>query len=220
MSTNDPQPPEQTDVEIQEQQPTPSKRIFDVILSCVLLLVLFPFLLLVALYIKAVSKGPVLYIQPRLGMGGKMFRILKFRTMHHRKQVRDEAHRQYVSELATGDQVLKKPDYKSQLIPGGALLRSLSIDELPQLWNVVVGQMSLVGPRPDLLKLEDYTPEQLRRFEVLPGITGLWQVNDKNEMTFNEMIKLDIEYVDTGNLLLDIKILFATAVTLIRPSNS
>jgi lipopolysaccharide/colanic/teichoic acid biosynthesis glycosyltransferase len=91
---------------------------------------------------------------------------------------------------------------------------------LPQLWNVVKGEMSLVGPRPDLLNLEDYTPAQLRRFEVLPGITGLWQINEKNEMTFNEMIELDIEYVDTKTLLLDLKILFSTAFGLLKFSNS
>ena len=147
-----------------------------------------------------------MYIQPRLGFGGEKFRILKFRTMHDRQQFRDEVHREYVAQLAGGDQVLKKPDIKSELIPGGSLIRKMSIDELPQLWNVVKGEMSLVGPRPDLLQLEDYTPEQLRRFEVLPGITGLWQVNNKNETTFNEMIQLDIEYVDTATLLLDLRI--------------
>ncbi len=197
-----------------------SKRLFDIALSVCLLALLCPLMVLVALYIKAVSKGPFLYIQPRLGCGGEMFRILKFRTMHDRKQSRDEIHRDYVASLAKDDQVLKKPDIKNELIVGGGLLRALSIDELPQLWNVIRGDMSLVGPRPDLLQIEDYTPEQLRRFEVLPGITGLWQINEKNDLTFNDMIELDIQYVDSQTLLMDLKILFGTAFELLKFSNS
>ena len=199
---------------------TRRKRTLDVGLSLALLVTLSPLLVATAIYIKLVSKGTALYIQPRLGFGGEKFRILKFRTMHDRQQFRDEVHREYVAQLAGGDQVLKKPDIKSELIPGGSLIRKMSIDELPQLWNVVKGEMSLVGPRPDLLQLEDYTPEQLRRFEVLPGITGLWQVNNKNETTFNEMIQLDIEYVDTATLLLDLRILMATGFQMLKPSNS
>ena len=196
------------------------KRAFDVISSLCLMIMLFPLLVGIGIFIKLVSKGPALYIQPRLGFGGETFRIMKFRTMHDRKQVRDEAHREYVAGLAANNQVLEKPNIKNELIFGGGLLRALSLDELPQLWNVFKGEMSLVGPRPDLLELEDYTPEQLRRFEVLPGITGLWQVNDKNDLTFTDMIELDIEYVETKTFLLDIKILAGTAFGMLKLSNS
>lgn len=196
------------------------KRAFDVVSSLLLMVLLFPLLVGIGIFIKLVSKGPALYIQPRLGFGGETFRIMKFRTMHDRQQVRDETHREYVAGLAANNQVLEKPNIKSELIFGGGLLRALSLDELPQLWNVFKGEMSLVGPRPDLLELEDYTPEQLRRFEVLPGITGLWQVNDKNDLTFSDMIELDIEYVETKTLLLDLKILAGTAFGMLKLSNS
>ena len=205
---------------IKTKRPSPSKRSADLLGAGVLLFFLAPLLAVVAVYIKMVSKGPVLFIQKRAGLGGKDFRILKFRTMHDRGQCRDRAHREYVADLAAGNKVLAKPNIKSELIPGGKLLRSLSIDELPQLWNVLRGDMSLVGPRPDLLGLTDYEPQQLRRFEVLPGITGLWQINEKNELTFNDMIKLDIEYVDSRSLLLDFKILFWTAFSVVKVTNS
>ena len=106
------------------------------------------------------------------------------------------------------------------MIFGGAVLRSLSIDELPQLLNVLKGEMSLVGPRPDLLNLEDYAQDQLRRFEVLPGLTGLWQISsDKDEMPFSQMMKLDMEYVDRQSTLLDLRIIFKTVFKILSPSN-
>lgn len=201
---------------IETQEASRTKRFFDLAIAGALLVVLFPFLFAVALYIKVVSKGPALYIQPRVGFGGEKFRIYKFRTMHDRGDKRDSQHREYIADLAAGNKILEKPDIKRELIPGGGLLRSLSIDELPQLWNVLKGEMSLVGPRPDLLDVSDYTQEQLRRFEVLPGITGLWQVNDKNDLTFDDMISLDIEYVDTQTLFLDLKIIFHTAFAVVK----
>lgn len=209
-----------SDQQIKTQSTPAAKRCFDVVLSVSLLLLLAPLLGAVAMFIKLVSRGPALYIQPRVGIGGQSFRILKFRTMHHRGQSRNAKHRQYVAGLAAGDEVLRKPDVKNELIFGGRILRALSIDELPQLWNVVKGEMSLVGPRPDLLELSDYTPEQLRRFEVLPGITGLWQINDKNDLKFSDMIDLDIEYVDSRTLWLDFKIVMSTAFGMLKFSNS
>ena len=207
-------------IRITKQRTSRRKRVFDVVFSLSLLILLSPILLGIGIFIKLVSKGPALYIQPRLGFGGETFRIWKFRTMHDRKQGRDDAHREYVSKLAANNEVLEKPDIKNELIFCGGLLRALSLDELPQLWNVLKGEMSLVGPRPDLLELEDYAPEQLRRFEVLPGITGLWQVNEKNDLTFTDMIELDIEYVETRTFLLDLRILAGTAFTMIKLSNS
>ncbi len=205
---------------IETKTSTRSKRLTDLLGAGLLLILLSPLLAAVALYIKMVSRGPALYIQTRVGHGGDDFRIYKFRTMHDRGHARDRTHREYVAGLAAGNKVLAKPQHKNELILGGKLLRSLSIDELPQLWNVLKGEMSLVGPRPDLLGLSDYTPEQLRRFEVLPGITGLWQINEKNDLTFNDMIELDLEYVDTRTLLLDLRIIFWTAFSVIRTANS
>ena len=197
-----------------------SKRAFDLSVSIILLILLLPFLLLIAVLIKLTSRGPVFYVQPRVGYGGQYFRMYKFRTMHHRENSRDEEHRKYVASLAEGNQTVEKPKLGSELTWYGGLLRATSMDELPQLLNVIKGEMSLVGPRPDLLRLSDYSPEQLKRFEVLPGITGLWQVNEKNDMTFNEMIDLDLEYVERHSLWLDVRIMFTTAFGLLKISNS
>lgn len=202
------------------RHPSNGKRAFDLSVSIVLLIVLFPFLLLIALLIKLSSRGPVFYVQPRVGYGGQYFRMYKFRTMHHRENSRDEEHRKYVAGLAEGNQTVEKPNNRSELTWYGNMLRATSMDELPQLWNVIKGDMSLVGPRPDLLRLSDYSPEQLKRFEVLPGITGLWQVNEKNDMTFNEMIDLDLEYVERNSLWLDMRIVLTTAFGLLKISNS
>lgn len=196
------------------------KRAFDLSTSIALLTVLLPFLVIIAVLIKLTSRGPIFYIQPRVGFGGRYFRMYKFRTMHNRGSSRDEAHRKYVAELAEGNQTVEKPNLGSELTWYGGMLRATSMDELPQLWNVIKGEMSLVGPRPDLLHLSDYSPEQLKRFEVLPGITGLWQVNEKNDMTFNEMIDLDLEYVERRSLWLDLRIMLTTAFGLLKVSNS
>lgn len=199
---------------------TNTKRLFDLSVSVVLLTILLPFLLLIGFLIKLTSRGPVFYIQPRVGYGGQYFRMFKFRTMYHRETSRDEDHRKYVAGLAEGNQTVEKPNHGSELTWYGGLLRATSMDELPQLLNVIKGEMSLVGPRPDLLRLSDYSPEQLKRFEVLPGITGLWQVNEKNDMTFNEMIDLDLEYVERHSLWLDMRIMLTTAFGLLKISNS
>lgn len=181
--------------------------------------VLAPLLALVALYIRCVSRGPILFVQLRLGHGGKYFCIYKFRTLHTTPVGRDEEHRRYVSERASSAKPIEKPDLSSSLIPGGELLRRLSIDELPQLINVWNGTMSLVGPRPDVLLRQDYTSEQLQRFEVLPGMTGLWQVSGKNSLTFEQMIDLDREYVQKQSTLFDLWILLRTLKVLLFERN-
>ena len=182
------------------------------------MVLLFPLILGVATFIRCVSGGPAFFTQQRLGLAGKPFHIWKFRTM--RVGAVDESHRDYVKTLAA-DSPAAKPEYVSRLIPGGASLRRWSLDELPQLWNVLRGEMSLVGPRPDVLCLEDYVNEfELRRFAVLPGMTGLWQVSGKNKLSFNQMIALDIRYVEEMSLLMDIWILFRTASVLVREANS
>jgi lipopolysaccharide/colanic/teichoic acid biosynthesis glycosyltransferase len=195
------------------------KRALDLCGVVVVTPLLAPVLIAVAVYIKLVSRGPILFVQSRVGYGGEAFRIYKFRTMHVSKVSRDEIHRDYVASRAGVDQPLHKPDYRNDLIPGGELLRRLSIDEFPQLINVMQGNMSLVGPRPDVMQLDDYQPWQLRRFEVLPGMTGLWQVSGKNRLTLDQMIALDIEYIETRCLWKDIRILARTVFVLLLDRN-
>ncbi len=222
MSTNSvlsPAPPRQRQPLVAEllvlQSATPWwKRAMDVLGSLFLIVLLAPLFAAVAIYIKCFSSGPVLFRQERIGVGTKRFVIYKFRTMRPESS---DNHREYVATLVGNDQPAKKPDYRSRLIRGGGVLRSLSLDELPQLINVLIGNMSLIGPRPEVLQLEDYEPWQLRRFEVLPGISGLWQVSGKNRLTFNQMIKLDIQYVEQLTFWLDLKIAWKTVcVVLLR----
>ena len=193
------------------------KRTIDVIGSLCLLLLLVPLLVLLGIYIKCVSPGPVLFVQERIGAGAKRFRMYKLRTMHVSSS--GDSHRQYVASLVGTDKPAQKPEYNSRLIRGGKLLRSLSLDELPQLINVLRGNMSLIGPRPEVLQLEDYESWQLRRFEVLPGISGLWQVSGKNRLTFNQMITLDIQYVDRLSFGLDVWIAMQTIWVIVLRRN-
>lgn len=178
-----------------------------------------PVVLIVALLIKCVSRGPAFFVQSRLGHGGEYFRIYKFRTMHVTGTSRDASHREYVASHAGSNAPVTKPDYKDSLIFGGSLMRLTSIDELPQLLNILIGNMSLVGPRPDVLLREDYEAWQLRRFEVLPGMTGLWQISGKNRLTFDRMIELDIEYIDNQSLALDLKIMLKTFKVILSEPN-
>ncbi len=199
-------------------RPTPAwKRWFDIIGSLCLLVLFTPLLLILAAYVKCVSKGPVLFVQERIGAGAKRFKMYKLRTMHVSKECC--SHRDYVASLVGDHRPANKPQYKSRLIRGGEVLRSLSLDELPQLFNVLLGNMSLIGPRPEVLLLEDYEPWQLRRFEVLPGISGLWQVSGKNRLTFNQMIRLDIQYVDRLTFGMDMWILMKTIAVIVLRRN-
>jgi lipopolysaccharide/colanic/teichoic acid biosynthesis glycosyltransferase len=180
----------------------------DVVATAALLVLLAPLFAIVSLYIKCVSAGPVLYRQQRYGLGGRPFKVWKFRSI----EVSPEAgqHRSHVIELMTNDRRLEKRDGDLAIIPGGRWLRKFGIDELPQLINVLKGEMSLVGPRPDVVPFDNYLPLHRRRFDVLPGITGLWQVSGKNSTTFSEMMQLDIAYVRRRSLLLDVAILLRT----------
>jgi lipopolysaccharide/colanic/teichoic acid biosynthesis glycosyltransferase len=191
----------------------PWKRAMDVLGAVAGLIALSPLFALTALIVKAGSRGPVFFRQERAGLGGKNFAIWKFRTMH----VANDAgsHRQYVRQLLRGDGALEKMDRQCRIIPLGGLLRILALDELPQLINVLKGEMSLVGPRPDVLAFEDYQPWQQVRFCVTPGMTGLWQVSGKNRTTFNEMLQLDIAYVNDRSFWLDVSILLRTGPALL-----
>jgi lipopolysaccharide/colanic/teichoic acid biosynthesis glycosyltransferase len=171
---------------------------------------------MIALLIFCVSPGWCLYLQERVGYRGRRFICFKFRTMKPGSDV--TVHQRHLENLMKSDQPMVKMDAKDpRLIPLGGLLRSTGLDELPQLLNVLGGQMSLVGPRPCVpYEYENYEPEQKRRFESLPGLTGLWQVSGKNNTTFSRMIALDIEYARTKSLLGDLKIMLKTVPALVR----
>lgn len=176
------------------------KRLFDLVVSVLLLILLSPLLIFIALLVWVVHGSPIIFRQQRPGYLGKPFVCYKFRTMSDR---RDE----------NGNLL---PD-EQRLTPLGKFLRSTSLDELPELFNVLRGEMSLVGPRPLLMQyLERYTPEQARRHEVLPGITGWAQVNGRNVLSWEEKFRLDVWYVDHWSFWLDLKILALTLIKVLR----
>lgn len=187
------------------------KRAMDIVGSLVGCICLSPVLLLVASVIKAVSPGPVVLRQKRVGHHGKTFRIWKFRTM--KADADSGLHQDHVRSLMTTNKPMTKLDVTSdpRIIPFGNLIRRCCLDELPQLINVLRGEMSLVGPRPCVpYEAEQYGPWERGRFDAVPGMTGLWQVSGKNKTTFNEMIRLDIAYARRRSFWLDIKILLRT----------
>jgi lipopolysaccharide/colanic/teichoic acid biosynthesis glycosyltransferase len=189
------------------------KRVLDVVLATVLLTVLCPLLLVVAALVRATSSGPVLFRQTRVGRGGVPFRMLKFRTM--RDGCDDEAHRDYVSRLLAGQAEAHDGLYKlvddPRITRVGAVLRRLSIDELPQLLNVLKGDMTLVGPRPALpFEAELFPDWATPRYLVAPGVTGLWQVSGRNRLTMLQGLELDVEYVEQRGFITDLLILLRT----------
>lgn len=176
-----------------------AKRILDVALTIPALVLFLPLMLIVALVVAIDVGRPVLFVQERPGLNGRPFRMYKFRTMR--------------DDVDSSGNLL--PD-DMRLTRVGRFLRSTSLDELPELWNVLKGDMSLVGPRPLLMEyLDRYTPEQARRHQVPPGITGWAQVNGRNAITWEEKFALDVWYVDNWTLWLDIKILWLTVITVI-----
>jgi lipopolysaccharide/colanic/teichoic acid biosynthesis glycosyltransferase len=165
----------------------------------------------VALMVICGSRGPVFFRQRRVGYKGREFTCFKFRTM--RVDAETASHRDHFCQLMDSEVPMTKLDARNdpRLIPLGALLRATGLDELPQLLNIVRGEMSLVGPRPCIpYEYERYQPWQRRRFDAVPGLTGLWQVSGKNQTTFNEMIRLDIKYSERLSLWLDLKIILRT----------
>jgi lipopolysaccharide/colanic/teichoic acid biosynthesis glycosyltransferase len=167
--------------------------------------------LMVALVVRLGSRGPVLFCQKRVGHKGREFVCYKFRTM--KTDADAGKHRDHARQLISSQAPMVKLDASSdpRLAPLGALLRATGLDELPQFLNVVKGDMSIVGPRPCIpYEYELYEAWQRRRFDAVPGLTGLWQVSGKNRTTFNQMIRLDIEYSERSSLWLDLKIIFMT----------
>ena len=176
------------------------KRLFDIVLSACALTVLSPVMLVVAVLVRMKLGSPVIFCQERPGKDEKIFKMYKFRTMTN---ARDE----YGELLPDGIRLTKF----------GRLLRSTSLDELPELWNILNGDMSIVGPRPLLVEyLPRYSEEQHHRHDVRPGLTGLAQVSCRNLLSWEEKFKLDVDYVARASLLLDIKIVFLTAVIVLR----
>jgi lipopolysaccharide/colanic/teichoic acid biosynthesis glycosyltransferase len=189
-----------------------SKRLFDLLLAAVLAPVVVPFLALVALAVRLDSPGPVFFTQERTGQHGRRFRMLKFRTM-----VRDaEALKEQLQHL----NVLEPPDFKIPNDPRitriGRFLRATSIDELPQFWNVVRGDMSFVGPRPTSFDASTYRLWQTRRLEGKPGITGAWQVGGRHHTGLDERVRLDDDYLRHRSTWRDLKIMATTLPALIR----
>lgn len=183
--------------------------------------VAMPFLmagtLIMTVVTRLVSPGPVLFRQMRVGHMGRTFKIYKFRTMSVGADT--AVHQSYYKELIGTNAPMTKMDARgdARLIPGGWMLRASGLDELPQILNVLKGEMSLVGPRPCLpAEFEEYLPWQRCRCQAIPGLTGLWQVSGKNRTTFNEMIRLDVEYVRRVSFWLDVKIIFLTVPSLLR----
>ena len=187
-------------------------------ISCILLAlpILIPVMGGIALLIFCVSPGSCLFLQERVGYRGRRFVCFKFRTMKLGAEV--ASHQKHLENLIKSDKPMIKMDGKDpRVIPLGGILRSTGLDELPQLLNVLGGQMSLVGPRPCVpYEYENYEPEQKRRFESLPGLTGLWQVSGKNNTSFSQMIALDIEYARIKSLGGDLKIMLKTVPALVQ----
>jgi lipopolysaccharide/colanic/teichoic acid biosynthesis glycosyltransferase len=194
-----------------------AKRGLDLVASLLGLVLVSPILLLVAAAVKLESRGPVLFRQERLGLGGRPFIVFKFRTMF--SSAPEERHRDHVRELI-------RPDASEQSATGeawlpirsdprvtrlGAFLRRSHLDEFPQLINIVRGEMSLVGPRPPIpYEVEVYQPWHLRRLSVIPGLTGLWQATGWGRLSFDEGVTLDLEYIDRRSFWLDLRLILRT----------
>jgi lipopolysaccharide/colanic/teichoic acid biosynthesis glycosyltransferase len=210
---------------LKAQGPQAIKRVVDVFCSLTALVLLSPVFALIALLIRLTSKGPVLFRQTRVGQYGIPFTFFKFRSM--RPESNPEIHREYVKRFIAGNAPSQSSDdpgksiYKltsdPRVVPFGRFLRRTSLDELPQFWNVLRGEMSLVGPRPGTLyESELYQPWHRRRIlEAKPGITGLWQVNGRSTVAFDEMVRLDLRYAKAWSIWLDFKIILRTPKALL-----
>ena len=200
------------------------KRAMDIAISASALAALSPVMLFVALAIKLDSKGPVFFIQERVGLNGRTFRMFKFRSM--RTDASEDLHKEYLQQLIQAKGVLADGEdseglYKIQEDPRvtrvGRVIRPTSLDELPQLFNVLRGEMSLVGPRPPIqYEVDEYQQWHQRRLHIRPGLTGLWQVSGRNRLQFDQMVQLDIAYIEQWSLWLDLRILLKTIPVVLR----
>jgi lipopolysaccharide/colanic/teichoic acid biosynthesis glycosyltransferase len=203
------------------------KRLFDRVFSIAALVVLVPLFLVIAVMIRVDSPGPIFFCQPRIGKGGKPFKCYKFRSMVHNAD--QTVYEQFLKEVMHNGSDVSKGDSKdvpfrlkagwvdNRITRVGHWLRITSMDELPQLFNVIKSEMSIIGPRPDVpLSVEGYTEIERRRLEVLPGITGLWQVSGRANLTVRQMFELDARYVEEQSLWLDFQILMKTFPAVLR----
>ena len=178
-----------------------AKRLFDIVSSAAVLIVILPLLLAVALWIKLDSRGPVFFLQQRAGLGGRPFRILKFRTMVHRPPEQIDQHSEQVVSAGRDPRITR----------AGRFIRATSIDELPQLINILKGDMSVVGPRPVLMEQKEVVPPgYMTRFEVRPGLTGLAQVRGRRSLGWLKQLAFDAEYVEKRSFFYDLGIIFTT----------
>ena len=192
-----------------------AKRFFELVVCLLLIPILVPIGILVAIAIRLDSPGPIFFIQERVGKGGRVFKMIKFRTMHH--NLNKDAHQLFMKAFVNGTakekegQKVFKPFNSSDVTFLGRILRKTSLDEMPQLINVFKGDMSLIGPRPNVLwEVEEYHGWHKERLEVLPGITGLAQVRGRSCITFDQIVEYDIEYVENQSLKLDLMIVWWT----------
>lgn len=193
------------------------KRGFDILASGVALVLLSPLFGVLTVKIKKEDGGPAFYSQTRIGKNGKPFKMWKFRSMimNADKMVKQ------LEEQNEIDGAMFKIKDDPRVTKIGHVIRKYSLDELPQLWNVLKGDMSLVGPRPPLpMEVEDYTPYDKLRLTVIPGCTGLWQVTKRNDADFDEMVELDLEYINNSSLWFDFKILLKTVGVVIHPNSA
>lgn len=192
----------------QASSPIPfGKRILDIVVSTLMIIVLLPLMIITGLAIKLNSKGPVFFVQTRVGLNGKTFGMVKFRSMYR------DAEARRAELLAQSDRtgVCFKKKNDPRITNVGRIIRRYSIDELPQLFNVLKGDMSLVGPRPALpSEVASYPIHALDRLKILPGITGIWQVSGRAEVSFDEMVEMDISYARSMGLRRDLHVLFLT----------
>ena len=199
--------------------PTLLKRLMDLVGSLSALVASLPLLISIAVAIKLTSKGPILFRQRRVGMHGRTFTFLKFRSMYAETghAIHEEYVKTFISGVASTEGIYKLKD-DPRVTPIGRMLRKTSLDELPQFFNVLAGNMSLVGPRPPIeYEVNRYLLWHKRRFlSVKPGITGLWQVKGRSKVKFDDMVRLDLQYVNSWSLWLDIKILLQTPWTVIK----
>ncbi|MGQ9714265.1 MAG: sugar transferase [Anaerolineae bacterium] len=190
-----------------------AKRALDFVLALVGLVLLSPLLAAIAVAIKLDSPGPVIFTQERMGKDGRRFTCYKFRSMLH-NHGREELHRAFGRDYVNGNhtgRTIFKPPHEDVVTRVGRFLRKTSLDELPQFWNILKGEMSFVGPRPLVTyEMEAAAPWQHRRLLALPGLTGLVQVSGRSTLTFDEMVRLDIYYIEHSSLWLDLKILLKT----------
>lgn len=200
-----------------------AKRLLDLIIAIPLLILTLPLWLLIVLWIKVDSPGPAIFRQTRIGLKGKPFTIYKFRTM---VQNADAVMKEKIEQLKkegkfNPEEFVFQEKNDPRITRSGRLLRRTSLDELPQLLNIINGTMSLVGPRPEVPEIvEQYTPEQRKRLDMPPGVTGLAQVNGRSELTLAETLAYDVEYVQNWSIWLDLKILLKTFFVVFKGENA